>query len=52
MKPPKLDAFEIELTRKSAFFNFTRTYFGTHDTNTAQDWMPDDAALIEFHDYL
>ena len=50
---PKLDAFEIELTRKSAFFNYTRTYFSKHDTNSLpKNWMPDDAALVEFHDYL
>jgi len=50
---PKLDAFEIELTRKSAFFNYTRTYFSKHETNSLpKNWMPDDAALTEFHDYL
>jgi len=49
---PKLDAFEIDLARKSAYFNFTRKYFGTHDTHLPKDWMPDDATLVEFHDYL
>jgi carboxyl-terminal processing protease len=49
---PKLDAFEIELTRKSAFFNFTRNYFGAHDTNLPKNWMPDEITLNEFHDYL
>jgi hypothetical protein len=38
--------------RKSAFFNYTRSYFGTHDTNLPKNWMPDDASLIDFHDYL
>lgn len=49
---PKLDTFEVELVRKSAFFNFTRTYFATHDTSLPKGWMPDDATLTEFHDYL
>jgi carboxyl-terminal processing protease len=49
---PKMDAFEIELARKSAYFNFTRSYFGKHDIHLPKDWTPDDATLIEFHDYL
>ncbi len=51
-EPPKADAFQIELARKSAFFNFTRSYFGKHDTNLPKNWMPDDVTLTEFHDYL
>ena len=49
---PKLDRFEIDLARKNAYFEFTRTYFGKHDTHLPKDWMPDEALLIEFHDYL
>src|SRR5690242_6066082 len=49
---PKLTSFEIQLARKSAYFNFTRSYFGKHDIHLPKDWMPDDALLIEFHDYL
>jgi len=51
-EPAKLDAFEVQLARKGAYFNFTRGYFGTHDIHLPKDWMPDDATLIEFHDYL
>ena len=51
-EPPKADAFQIGLARKSAFFNFTRNYFGTHDTNLPKNWMPDDVTLTQFHDYL
>src|SRR5579871_761460 len=51
-EPPKLTPFEIQLARKSAYFNFTRSYFGKHDIHLPKDWMPDDALLIEFHDYL
>jgi len=49
---PKLDAFEVQLIRKSAFFDFTRSYFATHETALPKGWMPDDTTLIEFHDYL
>ncbi|HJT87394.1 MAG TPA: S41 family peptidase [Bryobacteraceae bacterium] len=49
---PKLDRFETDLIRKGAFFNYTRTYFGSHDTHLPKGWMPDEAFLTEFHDYL
>jgi carboxyl-terminal processing protease len=49
---PALDAFETELTRKSAFFNFTRHYFASHDTNLPKGWMPDESSLNDFHEYL
>jgi carboxyl-terminal processing protease len=49
---PTLDSLEVELMRKSAFFNYTRSYFGTHDTSLPKGWMPDDVTLTEFHDYL
>jgi carboxyl-terminal processing protease len=49
---PVLDSLEVELMRKSAFFNYTRSYFGAHDTSLPKNWMPDDASLIDFHDYL
>ncbi|MBV8906111.1 MAG: S41 family peptidase [Acidobacteriia bacterium] len=49
---PALDSFESELTRKSAFFNFTRHYFAAHDANLPKGWMPDENTLTEFHDYL
>ena len=51
-EPPKLTPFEIQLARKSAYFNFTRSYFGKHDIHLPKGWMPDDALMIEFHDYL
>ena len=51
-EPATLDAFELDLVRKSAFFNFTRHYFASHDTNLPKGWMPDDVTLNDFHDYL
>jgi len=49
---PKMDALEIQLAGKGAYFNFTRAYFGKHDTHLPKDWMPDDQTIVEFHDYL
>lgn len=49
---PKWDKFQIELQRKYAFFNFTKRYFGTHDTKLAKGWAPDNTVLNEFHDFL
>jgi carboxyl-terminal processing protease len=51
-EPPKYDKFETSLAIKGAAFNFTRSYFASHDTHLPQTWMPDDALLTEFHDYL
>lgn len=49
---PKMDSLEIELARKNAYFDFTRYYFGSHDTHLPKGWMPDDATLVQFHDWL
>jgi carboxyl-terminal processing protease len=43
---------ETELIRKSAFFNYTRHYFGLHSTALPKSWMPDDVTLNDFHEYL
>ena len=37
---------------KSAFFNFTRYYFGQHDAKLPKGWSPDATVQNEFHDYL
>ena len=49
---PKMDSLEIDLARKNAYFDFTRYYFGSHDTHLPKGWMPDDATLVQFHDWL
>jgi carboxyl-terminal processing protease len=49
---PKFDKLQTELYVKSAFFNFTRSYFGQHDAKLPKGWSPDIAVLNEFHDYL
>lgn len=48
----KMDRLETDLARKNAYFEFTRYYFGSHDTHLPKGWMPDDATLVQFHDYL
>jgi len=49
---PKPDELQLELTRKGAFFNYTRHYFGSHDTKLPKGWSPDSSVLTDFHDYL
>ena len=49
---PKYDAFQNQLAAKSAFFNFTRFYFGQHEAKLPKGWSPDATTLNEFHDYL
>ena len=49
---PALDHLETEIYIKSGFFNFTRYYFGQHDTKLPKGWSPDATTLNEFHDYL
>ncbi len=49
---PKLDLFEINVMRKNAFFDFSAYYFSNHDTKLPQGWIPDEAVLNDFHDYL
>ncbi len=49
---PKLDAFEVKVLRKNAFFSFSAHYFSTHDTKLAQGWIPGEPVLNDFHDYL
>jgi carboxyl-terminal processing protease len=49
---PKLDAFQLNIARKNAFFNFSASYFSSHSTKLNQGWVPDEATLNEFHDFL
>jgi carboxyl-terminal processing protease len=49
---PEFDHLMAQLWGKSAFFNFTRYYFGQHTTKLAKGWSPDATTLNEFHDYL
>lgn len=49
---PKLDQFQIQLLSKFAFFNFTKRYFGTHDVKLPQNWVPDQAIIDQFHQFL
>jgi len=49
---PKLDAFQLSVARKNVFFNYSAHYFSTHDTKLTKGWVPDEALLNDFHDYL
>jgi carboxyl-terminal processing protease len=51
-EPVKLDAFELGVARKNAFFGFSAKYFSDHDTKLEKGWIPDEAVLESFHDYL
>lgn len=50
---PKLNKFQIELLRKSGFFNFSATYFGPRaDARMPKGWEPDESIVNQFHEYL
>src|SRR5262249_9104077 len=48
---PKLDKLQSELFR-TGLFNFTRWYFGSHNTQLSKSWTPDDAVLADLAKYL
>jgi carboxyl-terminal processing protease len=50
--PVKLDAFELSVARKNAFFGFSAKYSSDHDTKLQKGWIPDEAVIESFHDYL
>ena len=50
--PPLANPFQIQLGSKFAFFNFSKRYFGTHDTKLPANWVPDQNILNEFHAFL
>ena len=51
--PAKLNRFQSDLLRKSAFFNFSKRYFGTHDPQKLpKGWEPDNTVVEEFHQFL
>ncbi len=49
---PKLNRFQTELLRKSAFFNFSKLWFGTHPSKLAKGWTPDESVMEELHQFL
>jgi len=51
-EPAKLDAFELSVARKNAFFGFSAKYFSDHDTKLQKGWVPDESVVESFHDYL
>jgi carboxyl-terminal processing protease len=50
---PKLTLFERRVLNSSVIFRFASTYFGPNKPELpGRDWMPDDALLARFKDYL
>ncbi|MEP7352398.1 MAG: S41 family peptidase [Acidobacteriota bacterium] len=49
---PMANPFQISVARKDSFFEFSRKYFGTHDTKLAQGWEPDEAIVTAFRKHL
>ena len=48
---PKLDRLQVALLR-SGFFDFTRSYFGSHSASLDKDWMPGESLLVLLKDYM
>ena len=51
-EPPKYNAFQIEVLRKYAFFNFSARYFGNRDTKLPKGWEPTAEVIGEFQQFL
>jgi len=50
---PKLNAFQIEVLRKSGVFFFTAHYFGPKmEIHLPKGWEPDESVVNDFHQYL
>ena len=50
--PPKYNRFQTDVLRKFAFFSFTAKYFGGREAKLPAGWMPDQAMMNDFHQYL
>lgn len=51
-KEPKLDAFELNTENRNAFFDFSAYYFSNHSTKLPRGWVPSEAVMNDFHDFL
>ena len=48
----KYNAFQIEVLRKYALFNFSAKYFGARDAKLPKGWEPDETVVNDFHQFL
>ena len=48
----RFTTFFDQVQIKFAFFNFSKRYFGTHDTKLPANWAPDQNILNDFHAFL
>jgi carboxyl-terminal processing protease len=51
-KEPRLDAFELNVEHRNAFFDFSAYYFAKHSTKLPEGWVPTEDVLNDFHDFL
>ena len=49
---PKADEFEMGILRKNGFFYFSAHYFAGNSAKLPAGWVPAEAILDEFHQYL
>ena len=49
---PKLDKFQVDMLRRTAFFNFTAYYLGSTNPKIDKTWSPSTAVVDAFHQYL
>ena len=49
---PKLDKFQVDMLRRTEFFNFTAYWLGSTNPKIAKDWAPTTAVVDAFHQYL
>ena len=49
---PKVNKFQLDVLRKSGFFDFTAHYFAGKEAKLPEGWVPSEEVLNEFHDFL
>ncbi len=50
--PAKLDKFQIDMLRKTEFFNFAAYWLGSTNPKIDKSWSPTTAVVDAFHQYL
>jgi len=49
---PKLDKFQVDLLRRTEFFNFTAYWLGSTNPKIDKTWSPNTEVVDAFHQYL
>ncbi len=50
--PARLERAQARLLSRAAFFNFTASYFATHEAKLPRGWKPDAPVLAAFREFL